>query len=83
MRSRESVPLIRGLRERAEEARRHELERARRLLARGEDPAKVLEALSHGLANKLMHAPTQALHDAAAEERQALADMLARLYRVP
>ena len=83
MQGRASVPLIRSLRERAEEARRHELERARRLLARGEDPAKVLEALSHGLANKLTHPPTQALHDVSDEERQALAETLARLYRIP
>jgi glutamyl-tRNA reductase len=83
MEARESVPLIRSLRERAEDARRQELDRARRLLARGEDPAKVLEALSHGLANKLIHPPTQALNEAAGDERQALAEMLARLYRVP
>jgi glutamyl-tRNA reductase len=83
MQVRASVPLIRSLRERAEQARLHELERARRLLARGEDPAKVLDALSHGLANKLMHPPTQALNEASDEERQALADTLARLYRVP
>ena len=83
MEARESVPLIRSLRDRAEHARVQELERARRLLARGEDPAKVLDALSHGLANKLMHPPTQALNEASGEERQALADMLARLYRVP
>ena len=83
MEVRASVPLIRSLRERAEEARLHELERARRLLARGEDPAKVLDQLSHGLANKLMHPPTQALNEASAEERASLAEMLARLYRVP
>ena len=83
MQVRANVPLIRSLRERAEQARLHELERARRLLARGEDPAQVLEALSHGLANKLMHPPTQALNEASDEERQALADMLARLYRAP
>ena len=83
MEVRASVPLIRSLRERAEEARVHELERARRLLARGEDPARVLDQLSHGLANKLMHPPTQALNEATAEERASLAEMLARLYRVP
>lgn len=83
MQGRASVPLIRNLRDRAEEARLHELERARRLLARGEDPARVLEALSHGLANKLMHPPTQALNDASDDQRQALAETLARLYRVP
>jgi glutamyl-tRNA reductase len=61
MQVRESVPLIRQLREQAEEARRHELDRALKALSRGEDPAAVLEALSQGLTNKLLHAPTQAL----------------------
>src|SRR5207244_3714453 len=65
---RENVPLIRALRGRADEARREELERALRQLARGEEPAKVLESLSQGLVNKLMHAPTQALNETAGEE---------------
>ena len=82
MQVRESVPLIRALREQAEGARRHEVERALRLLQKGEDPAKVVEALSQGITNKLMHAPTQALSEAAGEERRALADMLARLFRI-
>jgi len=82
MQGRESVPLIRALREQAEEARRHELERALRLLQRGDDPKQVLEALSQGLANKLMHAPTQALNEAGDEERRQLAETVARLFRV-
>jgi glutamyl-tRNA reductase len=82
MRVRESVPLIRALREQAEDARRHELERAARLLAKGEDPKQVLEALSQGLTNKLLHAPTQALNEAAGEERRALADTIARIFRL-
>src|SRR3954466_9093147 len=48
MRSRENVPLIRALRDQAEAARRAEVERALRMLERGEDPAAVLEALSQG-----------------------------------
>jgi glutamyl-tRNA reductase len=82
MRTRENVPLIRALRARADDARREELERALRALGRGEPPAKVLEALSVGLVNKLMHPPTQALHDTAGDEQRALAELLARLYRV-
>jgi len=82
MRTRENVPLIRALRARADDARREELERALRALARGEAPAQVLEALSQSLVNKLMHAPTQALHDTAGDEQRALAELLARLYRV-
>jgi glutamyl-tRNA reductase len=61
MQERESVPLIRELRDQAEETRRQELERALKALARGEDPAAVLDNLSQGLTNKLLHAPTQAL----------------------
>ncbi|HVP08131.1 MAG TPA: glutamyl-tRNA reductase [Burkholderiales bacterium] len=82
MQVRESVPLIRALRDRAEDARRHEVERAMKMLARGDDPKQVLEALSQGLTNKLMHAPTQALNEATGEERRTLADTLARLFRI-
>jgi glutamyl-tRNA reductase len=46
MDARESVPLIRALRDQAEQARSAEVERALRLLAKGEDPRQVLEALS-------------------------------------
>jgi glutamyl-tRNA reductase len=81
MQVRENVPLIRALRENAETARRHEVERALNSLQRGEDPAGVLDALSRGLTNKLMHGPTQALSEAAGEERRTLAEALARLYR--
>jgi glutamyl-tRNA reductase len=63
MQLREGAPLIRALREEADAARRGELERALKALARGEDPAKVLEALSQALTNKLMHGPTQALSE--------------------
>ena len=61
MQLREAVPMIRQLREQAEEMRRHELDRALKALARGDDPATVLDSLSQGLTNKLLHAPTQAL----------------------
>ena len=72
MQLREGVPLIRALREEADAARRGELERGLKALERGEDPARVLEALSQALTNKLMHGPTQ-----------ALSETLARLHRKP
>jgi glutamyl-tRNA reductase len=81
MQARASVPLIRSLREQGEAARRHELERALKLLQRGDDPKQVLEALSQGLTNKLLHGPTQALNEAAAGERAALEALIERLYR--
>ena len=82
MQGRESVPLIRALRDKAEDARQYEFERALRLLAKGDDPKQVLETLSQGLTNKLMHAPTQALNEASGEERRTLAATLARLFRL-
>jgi glutamyl-tRNA reductase len=81
MRARDAVPLIRQLRESAEEVRRHEVERAARLLARGEDPRAVLEALSHGLTNKLLHAPTTALNQSE-EGEEGLRELVARLYHL-
>ncbi|OIQ89236.1 glutamyl-tRNA reductase [mine drainage metagenome] len=82
MDAREAVPTIRALRDSAERARRHELEHAQRLLARGDDPAQVLEALSHGLTNKLLHAPTIALNQAEGSERADLARLIARVYHL-
>jgi len=81
MKTREMVPLIRQLRESAEEARCREVERAVRMLARGDDPKTVLEALSHGLTNKLMHAPTEALNQGG-EAAESLKALVARLYRL-
>ena len=80
MDARQIVPLIRGIREHGESARRAELDRALRMLARGDDPRAVLEALSQGLTNKFLHAPTQALNDATGEDARRLQDTLARLY---
>ena len=62
LQTRETVPVIRSLRDNAERTRRHEMEHALKLLAKGEDPASVLDHLSHRLTNKFLHAPTQALN---------------------
>jgi glutamyl-tRNA reductase len=80
--SRETVPTIRALRDSAERARRYEVEHALKMLARGDDPAKVLDVLSHGLTNKLIHGPTQALNQAEGGERAELAELIARVYRL-
>ena len=85
MRGRERVPLIRQLRESGEAARRAELDRALRALARGEDPKAVLDALSHGITNKLLHAPTQALNLGGREGdegAEALSRAIAKLYHL-
>ena len=82
MESREVVPTIRALRDNAERHRRHEMEKALRLLAKGEDAAKVLESLSNGLTNKFLHAPTHTLNQVQAGERDAYLDMVHRIYHL-
>ena len=75
------VPLIRDLHETSEQMRRAEVDRARKLLAKGEDIDAVLEALSKGLTAKFLHGPQQALHSADADERARLAQLLPQLFR--
>jgi len=79
--SRSMVPLIQDLQESGEQMRRAELERAKKLLAKGEDIDAVLEALSKGLTAKFLHGPQQALHSADADERARLAQLLPQLFR--
>jgi glutamyl-tRNA reductase len=80
--SRDTVPVIRSLRDSAERMRRHEMEHAMKLLAKGEAPEKVLENLSQRLTNKFLHAPTQALNSADGGERTELQAAVSRLFHL-
>lgn len=82
LRNREVVPVIKQLRGHAESYRQLELERARKLLARGDKPEDVIEALSQGLMNKFLHHPTQLLQQAAPDEQPQLIQLLPRLFPV-
>jgi glutamyl-tRNA reductase len=70
--TRAAVPVIVQLRNRADQYRTTELTKAKARLARGEDAATVLESLAHGLANKFLHHPTQALARAGEDDRAQL-----------
>ena len=82
LQSRDTVPVIRALRDSAERMRRHEMEHALKLLAKGEAPEKVMEQLSQRLTNKFLHAPTQALNAAEGGERSALLLASERLFHL-
>ena len=82
MESREVVPTIRALRDHAERQRSHEMQRALRMLTNGDSPEKVLESLSAALTNKFLHAPTSALNQARAEDRDGLLAMMHRIYDI-
>ena len=75
------VPVIQDLHESSEQLRLMELERARKMLARGENIDAVLEALSKGITAKFLHGPQQALHQASGDERARLAVLLPQLFR--
>lgn len=81
LRIREAVPAIRALRDRAEEVRQAELERAlRRLGHLSERDREVVRALSVGIVGKLLHQPIVALREATEDGHhdqavQALADL--------
>ncbi len=79
--SRAVVPLIQDLQESSEIMRLAELDRAKKMLARGEDIEAVLEAFSKGLTAKFLHGPQHALHQAQGDERARLAALLPQLFR--
>jgi glutamyl-tRNA reductase len=81
--ARSVVPVIRDLHAQADQVRRLELERAQKMLARGDDPASVLEALSQSLTNKFLHGPTHALNRASGEHRESLVQLLPDLFKSP
>ena len=76
----EAAPTIRQLREDADAVRAQTLEQARRMLAAGRDPQIVLEFLATTLTNRLMHAPSQRLRDAAERGDAPLLDAVRTLF---
>jgi glutamyl-tRNA reductase len=77
---RASVPLIQALNRQADDWRDAELARARKLLARGEDVDAVLDALSRGLTQKMLHGALAELHAADAMQREQVAQTISRLF---
>ncbi|MEY2730685.1 MAG: glutamyl-tRNA reductase HemA [Pseudomonadota bacterium] len=77
---RAAVPLIQALNRRAQAWREAELVRARRRLAKGEDPLVVMDALSQALAQKMLHGAYAELHASEGEQRDMLAHTLSRLF---
>ena len=66
-----TVPLIQQLNAQADDWRAAEIARARKLLAKGEDVDAVLEALSRGLTQKMLHGAMAELHAGDAQRARA------------
>jgi glutamyl-tRNA reductase len=74
------VPLIQQLNSQTDDWRAAELARARKLLARGEDVDAVLEALSRGLTQKMLHGALAELRAGDPESRQRAAQAVEHFF---
>jgi glutamyl-tRNA reductase len=80
MDQRQVVPLIRQLHSQADEWRAIEIARARKLLHRGEDIDTVLEALSRGLTQKMLHGALAELHAGDTEARERASNAIEHFF---
>jgi glutamyl-tRNA reductase len=78
-RAHDAGPAIRALRQQADGIRLQTVEQARRLLAAGKSTDEVIDYLANTLTNRLLHAPTQALRQAAEQADLGLAEAVTRL----
>lgn len=74
------VPLIQQLHEQTDVWRAAEIARARKRLAKGEDVDAVLEALSRGLTQKMLHGTLAELHSGDPEQRAQTVQTVSRLF---
>ena len=79
---RDAVPTIKALRNQLDVTRQTELEKALKLIQKGESPEKALEALSNALTNKFLHAPSSALNQAHGDEHAKLENILKQIYQI-
>ena len=77
---RDTVPLIQQLHSQADSWREVEMARARKLLAKGEDPEAVLEALAKGLTQKMLHGALAELRSADPTHREQTTQAVQRLF---
>jgi len=77
---RSSVPLIQALHRQADDWRAAEIARARKLLAKGTDIDSVLEALSKGLTQKMLHGTLAELHGSDGEQRAQMVQTVSRIF---
>jgi len=80
MGQRGTVPLIQQLQNQADAWREAEMARARKLLARGDDPIAVMEALSKGLTQKMLHGALAELRGTDSENREHTIQTVQRVF---
>ncbi len=69
---RNNIPIILSLQEQMEHYRETEVERAIKLIRRGDEAEKVLEEMSRALVNKVIHGPITALSEVSLTDRDEI-----------
>lgn len=78
--TRDTVPLIRSLRDQVEQTRDITVEQARRMLKAGRDPVEVVEFIANTLTSRLLHSPSTALRQAGEDADLNLTRAAAELF---
>ena len=73
---------MKNFRQKAEQIRDTELEKALKLLEKGEEPEKAMANLARLLTNKLIHAPSVQMKKASADGRSELIDLAEELFEL-
>ena len=82
VRSLDAVSTLKAFREKADQIREKELERAIKSLSNGEPVEQVLESLARTITNKFTHAPSVQLKTASSEGRTELIDLVNELFEL-
>ena len=77
-----ATPTIKSLRNKFEENRLKEINKAKEQLKKGKSIDEILESLSNNLSNKFLHHPTKALSESAANKTKEISDLLKKIYNL-
>ncbi len=80
--SRNTVSMIRALRDHADTIQQETIKTGLNRLNSGADPRIVLKEMARTLSNKLIHAPSSQLRNARAQDRKQLLQAVAMLYKI-
>ena len=78
----DDLSFISAFRDKAEQVRLQELNRAMRQINNGKDPTQILGEMSKSLTNKLIHSPTSAIRQASRAGRREIISNLKEIYEI-
>ena len=82
LRSLNAISTLRAFRDKVDEIRGKEVERAMKSLNNGDPAEQVLESLARAIANKFTHTPSVQLKNASSEGRNEMIDLMNELFEL-